>query len=751
MRVGRGISGLLAFALLLVLAVMSAWDQQPHGFRGESAPGDVFSAERAQRVIEEIARAPHAVGSAEHARVRDHLADELRKLGLATEIQRGVGTYPGGLSAPESAFAQVSNIVATLPGADSTGTVYLTAHYDSVTSGPGANDDSVGVAAIMETVRALRDGDGTLRNNVVVLLTDAEEPGLLGAEAFVAAGGYDTRGVVINHDARGASGPALLWRITHPDGPLIRAVARAPYPNTDSTTTAAAGAGIPSSTDFVSFESGELRVLDWAFAGSSAYYHNREDTPEHVNLPTVQQLGENTLALTRDFGQRDLAETSDGADAAYFPLPFAGLVVIPAWVILVLAALGTLGVIGLAWRVRRAGEASVKAIAGGAITLVVAVPIAVAATYGLWWLLQEIRPEYQASPVDPYRPEFFHIAVLVLSTAVLIGWYAFARRVFGPTGTAIGLLAGVTLLGAGIAVVSPPAAQVLVLPAAAAVLGVGASFVIGDPWRLPVLTLLLAPAALFLGSTAWAGVQTGLVTAPFLAAPAIVLLGALLLLTLSRSWPARRGWLVPGAALVLTVVLAAAGMAVDRFDDRHPRLSQIIYALDADRAQARWLSMLAPDAWSRDFVSTGGPEGSFAELWDYAVATGDAPAQALSAPIAEVTSDRTEAGRRTVTLRMRSTRGAYRLDLRWPDGSVESVKVAGRTAHSLPEHGFRFWAPPAEGVEVELSAPAGALPLTLVDYTWLPDSGIESFGTPPLDTYFRQDSTAAVFVRVPGL
>lgn len=751
MRVGRGLSGFLAFAVLLAVVVATAWQQQPHGFRTESAPSEVFSAGRAFRTVQDIARAPHPVGTAEHDRVRDQLAGELRKLGLQTEIVQGVGKWPDGLKPDDAGFGRTANIIARLGGTESTGTVYLTAHYDSVSSGPGANDDGVGVAAILETVRALRESESSLRNDLVVLLTDAEEPGLLGAEAFVAAGGYDQRGVVINHDARGAGGPPLLWRITRPDGALVRTVSRAPHPNADSMATAAAGAGIPSSTDFVPFEGGGLQVLDWAYAGRSAYYHNRLDDPAHVDLATVQQLGDNTLALTRDFGQRDLADTSDRSTPAYFALPFGVLVVLPIWVIIALAVFAALAVGWLIWHVRRNGETSFKAIAGAAATALAALPIGIGLTYGLWWVVQWIRPAYRAAPVDPYRPEFFHAALIVLSAGVLLGWYAIARKVFGPTGTAIGLLTGTMLFGAALTLVAPAAAQIMVIPVCAAALGVIATFVIPDPWRLPVLTVLLLPAAIFLGSSAWSGVQAGMVTAPILAAPLVILLGALLLLVLSQSWPKRRGWLIPATAVALTFALTAAGLAIDRFDDQHPRLSQLIYALDADRREAQWVSQLAPDEWTRNFVSDSAPAGPYAELWNKAISSGSAPAQALSVPVAEILSDKTDSGQRTVTLRLRSTRGADRIDLRWTAGAITSLRVAGRTADTVPDKGFRFIAPGAEGIEVELVAPAGPLNLRLVDYTWLPDSGVEAYRNPGDSTYFRQDSAAAVFLTVPGL
>ena len=68
---------------------------------------------------------------------------------------------------PQPAFwanvaAEIYNIVARVPGTDSTGAIALVSHYDSVPSSYGASDAGAGVAAILETVRILQLGPGEL-------------------------------------------------------------------------------------------------------------------------------------------------------------------------------------------------------------------------------------------------------------------------------------------------------------------------------------------------------------------------------------------------------------------------------------------------------------------------------------------------------------------------------------------------------------------------------------------------------------
>ncbi|MEV4129925.1 M20/M25/M40 family metallo-hydrolase [Nocardia sp. NPDC049707] len=743
----RRLSGVLAFMILLAVVVATAWEQQPHGYRDASTPTGMFSAERALDTVEMIASRPHPVGSAEHDQVREQLAGQLRNLGLDTEIRYGVGRYPAQLERDVLGMARVGNIVARRPGRDSTGTVYLMAHYDSVPSGPGANDDGVGVATIVEAVRALQASATTLRNDLVVVLTDAEELGLLGAEAFVASGGVDPRGgVVINHEARGAGGPPLMWRTSRPNSTLISAVGAAPHPNTDSLSTRLAGAQTSSNTDFAALDPVGLRVLDWAFAGQNAYYHNPFDDPGHVSLATVQQFGDNTVALARDFGERDLGTFAE-ENSAYFPLPFGVLVVLPLWVIVVLAVATVLIVGWVMWRMRRSGEASIVRSLGSAATAVFSIPVAMAAVYGLWEAIITIRPQYRVLFVDPYRPEFYYAAVLVLCLAVLTAWYALSRRWFGASATVAGLLCGVAVIGAVSTAIEPAAAVVVVIPVFTAALGVSLTFVVPDPWRLPVLTILLVPSAVVLGTWAFAGLQGGIAGAPYLTAPAVMVLGVLLMPTLTHAWPSRRTAIIPSAALVLTVALAAAGLAVDRFDDRHPLMSQLSYALDADHHEAQWVSQQQPDHWTRRFVEPSPPRAQFAGLWSKAVASGSAPIGALSAPSAEILSDTTDSGRRTVGLRLRSTRGADSIALRY-DSPPQALRVSGRDITPVPRQGFQFSAVPTEGIEVQLTAPAGPLELQVIDYSWLPDSHLAD---PPADIFYRQDSTVAVFTTVTAL
>ncbi|MDX3058885.1 M28 family metallopeptidase [Streptomyces sp. NE06-03E] len=78
------------------------------------------------------------------------------------------------------------NVVAETPGGNAAKTVMLGAHLDSVTDGPGINDNASGSAGLLEVALELAGSHRTPANKVRFAWWSAEENGLLGSEAYVA-------------------------------------------------------------------------------------------------------------------------------------------------------------------------------------------------------------------------------------------------------------------------------------------------------------------------------------------------------------------------------------------------------------------------------------------------------------------------------------------------------------------------------------------------------------------------------------
>ena len=313
--------GLLVVALLLGLAAWSVAALAPPDPLPITAPAERFSAARAFEHVQEIAAETHVAGSPANDRVLEGLV----RPSPTWDSTPGCRTRsaPGRPSPGAMEMARVRNVVAVLPGSDSTGRLFLMAHHDSVETGPGAADDAAGVSSLLESVRALSQGP-QLRNDVVVVLTDAEEACLCGAEAFVSSHPLAADGgVVLNFEARGTSGPPIMFETSPGNADLAGAfAAAAPHPVASSFAVEVYRA-LPNDTDFsVVLGDGDFTGLNTAFIDGAAGYHTPQDTPERLDRGTLQAMGDNALAVARELAGRDLGALARPAaqDATYFPV-----------------------------------------------------------------------------------------------------------------------------------------------------------------------------------------------------------------------------------------------------------------------------------------------------------------------------------------------------------------------------------------------------------------------------------------------
>ncbi|WP_149359167.1 M20/M25/M40 family metallo-hydrolase [Lolliginicoccus suaedae] len=741
-------AGLLGLVILLLVAMFSAaMLRMPDPLPADAESGQ-FSAGRALEVVGKVAQAPHPAGTAEHARVRDYIVGELEGMGLLASVEEAVGRTPEHLDDPDLVdLARAQNIVARLPGTDPTGSVYLAAHYDSVASGPGANDDGAGVAVVLETVRALVAGDAPLRNDLVVLITDAEELGLIGAEAY--ARGFsddDPPRVVINHEARGARGPVLLFRTTSPNDTLIRDVAgAAPHLIADSATSAFAAA-LPNDTDFSALDVAGFTILDLAYIGGGAYYHNVVDTPAHVDPSTVQQFGDNTLAMARVLGGADLRASEPREDLVYFSVPGGALITYPTWLATVLALVSLAGLGALLFSSRRA--VPLRRVVLGGLSTFAAIVAGAGVVLVMWWAVNQVRPGY-AALTDAYRPWFYYGAVIAGALAALTGWYHLGRRM-GATALAYGGLGVVTIAGAVLSFAVPVAGHFVTLPALGAVAGALVSRVVPGAWRVLATTAGLLPAAFFLSVALWPSLQIGMSQAALLIVGPVVLLAVLLAPLLEAVWPRRRGVLIPVTALAGVVGLAGCGLAVDTFSPETPEPVSLTYAMDVSSGEAMWMSSIPPNRWSADYVDTKRElVAPFTHLSEVPLHTGPAEPSDLPQPELDVIADDVQGNERTLDLRLGSERGAGAVGVFYESAdTIRSLTVDGREVLPVPTAGFVFHAPPAEGLEITIVAEPGELTLQAFDYSRVDAGGVRGFRPPPPEMFLHARSNAFVLRTV---
>jgi hypothetical protein len=677
------------------------------------APAAAFSAERAQRHLYAITRAPHPVGTAEHAAVRGYLVNELEALGLETQVQATIGyNRLGGVPR----VATVYNVLARKPGTDATGAVLLLAHYDGVPHSYGAGDDGAGVAAIMETLRALGEGP-SLRNDVIVLFSDAEEVGLLGAQAFVDEHPWMADvGLVLNFEGRGVTGPVQLFQTSVGNDRLIREVAAAaPHP-VASSLSYEVYQRMPNDTDLTVFLRAERPVpgLNFAFVGGHTHYHTPLDRYEELNPRSLQHHGSYALALTRHFGALDLRELRGASDRVFFSVPLLGLVHYPyAYVLpltLLLAAwLAALVVVGLRrGRLRWKGIGAGAAFAGSALLLVPGL------TFLGWTAAMALHPEYAwILQRDTYNSVFYLAGFSAVGVALAVALFlGFRRRASAAELAVVPLLLGV-LLALGLALTMPGGSYLFAWPVAGGLAALSLTL-LGEARLTAVRALALAllgvpalvvlpPMMRFLQEALTMGMVAGSV------ALLVVLLGLLLpqLDAVGRLWR----WTMPlvlaaglGAFMAATLTAGAA--------EQRPRPNSVLYLLDADAQAASWVSYdHEPDAFTRQFLGDAparGPLDAYRLTSAFVprVLHAPAPVLDLAPPSVEVLAEEAVPAGRRLRLRIVGAQRSERvaLLLEQPGVAIADVELEGRSlaGHRVDWRGtvLLYFAPPADGFEI---------------------------------------------------
>ena len=113
-------------------------------------------------------------------------------LGLTQALgQQLTSLVPGGLTVhvetnTTAEIVTTRNVIAETPGGDSENVVVVGAHLDSVSRGPGINDNGSGSAAILKVAEVYAAQGRTPRNKLRFIWFGAEEQSLLGSNFYVA-------------------------------------------------------------------------------------------------------------------------------------------------------------------------------------------------------------------------------------------------------------------------------------------------------------------------------------------------------------------------------------------------------------------------------------------------------------------------------------------------------------------------------------------------------------------------------------
>jgi hypothetical protein len=554
----------LALAITLVIAIWLAFTAaQPPRPLPADAPATAFSAGRAMADVRVIARAPHPTGSAANDAVRAHLVARLNELGFSvrqTEVAIPAKARQR-LSDRGAPATTAVNIIGLRPGRDPAApAVLLMAHYDSVPGSPGAADDASGVAAALEIARAIPQA--TQARDLVLLLTDGEEVGLVGARDFFGRHRDGTptagdplagrTGVVINMESRGGGGRAMMFETGPDNGAMIGLLRRTVGDPAANSLAVKIYELLPNDTDFSPAKQRGLPGFNFAFIGDPRQYHSPVATPEALDQGALQHLGGQALDLSRALLTAPQLPPP-APDAVFSDVLGAFVIAYPplvGWALVALAAL-------LLWIVarRRRADWRLPQLLGGVAAGLGVVVLAGAAILGANLLSgADGTPNYYDRLAA--LPWLEAQALLLLVAALLLVMAFMGRRRFWGHWLGLSLLA--LVMATALQAALPAAAPIILWPLLLALLAM-----LPAAWRGRCDGLALLPPMLaaivgiaFLGGFGHFFLLGVGITAPFV----IAVFAPLVLLLVWPLWPAGN-WLPP---VLVAAVLAgvATGIAV---------------------------------------------------------------------------------------------------------------------------------------------------------------------------------------------
>jgi len=580
----------------------------------------------------------------------------------------------------------------------------------------------VGAAAVLEIARALKSLPRP-RNSIILLIDDAEEAGMLGARVFVDQHPWakEVRAAV-NLDARGTSGPSLLFETGSANEWIVRTYARHDAHPATSSLFYTIYKLIPNDTDFTVFKAAGYQGANFAFVGDAVHYHSPLDNFENASAASLQHHGDNAQPMVVALANTGLGNPPQREDAFFDVFEHWTIWWPVAWTLKMAAGAAFLLALEIAWIVwkkRLSGPALLWGLLAWLTTMLV--------TGSAAWILQWAAGRAGATPVDwiahplPLQIAFWSLALAVVSVLGV----AFARRA-----GSLGLWAGVwiwwALLSVAVAWQTQGLSYVFVVPTCvAAIAGLPYAFRRSEEagyWGLLAAILPLAAAGVV-------GFAPILLLYDGLGVRIFAGIGILACLVLSPLAPvcadllsARGMWRVAlqGAAIAATILAAFAGIVAPAYSAKSPERVNLEYWLDGDSGKAQWMvhpasgHLQEPIRVAINFHRLD--KGAFP--WSGAPAfLADAPPLDLAAPTFTILESTVDGSRRSYRTLLRSERGATDASVLFPpDAGIESVRIEGEPVQSETEHmrqylnGWTYYDCPTmtpKGIEIRFTLPTG--------------------------------------------
>ncbi len=621
---------------------------------------------------------PHAVGFPGHDRVKSYIIAELKKMGLETTTQEG---YTAGDWAN---LSRATNILARIKGSGDGKALLLLSHYDS---GPhssyGASDAGSGVATILEGVRALLASNETPKNDIIILISDAEELGLNGADLFVNNHPWAKDvGLVLNFEARGSGGPSyMLIETNRGNGTLIKEFTKAnpKYPVANSLAYSIYKM-LPNDTDLTVFrEDGDIDGFNFAFIDDHFDYHTALDTYDRLDKKTLAHQGSYLMPLLQYFSNADLNDLKSLDDYIYFNLPFFRLVSYPfewIWPMFGLAALAFLALLVLGFKKERLNA---KEILKSFLPLLITVVVNGVVGYFCWTIITWWYPGFKDMLHGFTYNGYTYIAVYV-TFALFVCFYTYHK--FKKISTPNILVAPIViwLIICGLVAAYLKGASFFIIP----LFGLLAAFMvtINQEEPSPYLLVFLALPAVLIYSPFIKMFPVGLGLKMMVAATIFTTL--LFLLVLPFFGQLKSKGRLSYLFLFLFFVFGIMSHLQSEFNKKRPKPSSLVYIYNADNDTSVWGTYDQQlIGWNAQFLGNDKrkPEAEtlFSKYRTKLNYISDAPKKDIALPRIDMVKDTVIGEERIIELCVTPKRNVNRLDV-----YTNATPVNAATVNRIP-------------------------------------------------------------------
>ncbi len=302
----------------------------------EDVDSQSFSAVRVSKDLEIISKEHHSIEHpVERAKVRAYLSGRLLNMGGSPTI-----FYYDSIKSRFGDYYDIGNIYCKFDPKDKYAKSYvlLVAHMDSrfrqvvlkdTVYSYGAADDGYGLGVSLEVLNCALMYQNEWNQGIKILFTDSEENDLDGMKSALKSNPelFDNVGVVINIEARGVKGPALLFETSSNNSKLLKLYKEAKYPYTYSLTSVVYNI-LPNFTDFSPLKD-SVPGYNFSVIDNLNYYHTDKDNFDNINLSSIQHYGSQIEPMIKSFltdeKYSDPSYFKGESDDIFFTMPLLGL------------------------------------------------------------------------------------------------------------------------------------------------------------------------------------------------------------------------------------------------------------------------------------------------------------------------------------------------------------------------------------------------------------------------------------------